>query len=52
MKMYARGSEVRQARRRLAEIKIKKADLDNSGKLSSYEIERGKKIEKAMATRR
>lgn len=53
MKMYARGAEVRKPEGDSAEIKNKeKADIDNSGDLSSYEIARGKKIEEAMATRR
>ena len=35
------------------EIKNKdKADLDNDGQLSSYEIARAKKIEESMAKRR
>ena len=53
MKMYAKGAEVRKAEGDSAEIKNKeKADLDNDGKLSSYEVARGKKIEEAIAKRR
>ena len=53
MKMYARGAEVRKTEGDSAEIQNKeKADVNNDGTLSSYEIARGKKIEEAMATRR
>ena len=47
MKMYARGAEVRKPEGDSAEIKNKeKADIDNSGDLSSYEIARGKRSKK------
>lgn len=53
MKMYARGAEVRKSNSQdAAEIKNKeKADLDNDGQLSSYEVARAKKIEESMAKR-
>jgi|TARA_R100001460_G_scaffold69607_1_gene110234 hypothetical protein len=53
MKMYAKGAEVRKTDGDSAEIKNKdKADLDNDGSLSSYEVARAKKIEESMAKRR
>ena len=53
LKQYAMGSTVRKANGDSEEIKNKdKADLDNDGQLSSYEIARAKKIEESMAKRR
>lgn len=53
IKTYAYGAVVRKPKGDAAEIKNKdKADIDNDGTLSSYEIARGKKIEEAMAKRR
>ena len=53
MKMYAKGAEVRKSDSQdTAEIKNKeKADLDNDGQLSSYEVARARKIEESMAKR-
>ena len=53
MKQYAMGSTVRKTSGDSEEIKNKeKADLDNDGKLSSYETARAKKIEESMAKTR
>lgn len=46
-KKYARGSEVRKPQIN----DTKKADLNKDGKLSSYEVARATKIEKAMSKR-
>ena len=52
IKAYAYGSVVRKTEGDSAEVKNKeKADIDNSGDLSKYEIARAKKIEEAMAKR-
>ena len=53
IKTYAYGAVVRKPKGDAAEIKNKeKADINNDGELSSYEVARGKKIEAAMAKRR
>lgn len=53
IKTYAYGSVVRKPKYDTTKIKNKKkADINNDGELSSYEVARGKKIEAAMAKRR